>query len=113
MQEATETADSKAANGSLLPSACLLLVRDGGGPLGDVVGPNEIFPFLGSSCLEDPLNRYRITACFHGHAHHGKPEGKTSSGIPVYNVALPVLRQAYPEQPFRVLEVNLEAKHSS
>jgi hypothetical protein len=75
--------------------------------------PNEIFPFLGSSRLEDPLNRYRVTACFHGHAHHGKPEGKTSSGIPVYNVALPVLRQAYPEQPFRVLEVNLEAKQSS
>ena len=73
--------------------------------------PPEIFAFLGSSRLEDPLNRYRVTACFHGHAHHGKPEGKTTGGIPVYNVALPVLRQAYPEQPpFRVLEVSLEPK---
>jgi len=75
--------------------------------------PPEIFAFLGSSRLEEPLNRYRVTAAFHGHAHHGKPEGKTTAGIPVYNVALPVLRQAYPEQPpFRVLEVALDAKGS-
>jgi Icc-related predicted phosphoesterase len=73
--------------------------------------PAEIFPFLGCSRLEEPLNRYRAMAAFHGHAHHGKPEGKTSAGIPVYNVAMPVLRQAYPEQPpFRVLEVAVEAK---
>jgi Icc-related predicted phosphoesterase len=76
--------------------------------------PPEIFAFLGSSRLEEPLNRYRVTAAFHGHAHHGKPEGKTTAGIPVYNVALPVLRQAYPEQPpFRVLEVALDAKGSA
>jgi Icc-related predicted phosphoesterase len=75
--------------------------------------PPEIFAFLGSSRLEEPLNRYRVTAAFHGHAHHGKPEGKTTAGIPVYNVALPVLRQAHPEQPpFRVLEVAVDAKGS-
>src|SRR5262249_51897075 len=37
--------------------------------------PPEIFTFLGSSRLEEPLNRYAATAVFHGHAHHGSPEG--------------------------------------
>jgi Icc-related predicted phosphoesterase len=65
--------------------------------------PPEIFPFLGSSRLEEPLNRYPVTAIFHGHAHHGSPEGRTQRNVPVYNVALPLLRQVYPDQPpFRV-----------
>jgi Icc-related predicted phosphoesterase len=65
-----------------------------------VVGePPEIFPFLGSSRLEEPLNRYAVTAVFHGHAHHGSPEGRTTAGIPVYNVAMPLLQRALPNQP--------------
>jgi Icc-related predicted phosphoesterase len=65
--------------------------------------PLEIFPFLGSSRLEEPLNRYPVTAIFHGHAHHGSPEGRTQSDAPVYNVALPLLRRVFPDQPpFRV-----------
>jgi Icc-related predicted phosphoesterase len=65
--------------------------------------PPEIFPFLGSSRLEEPLNRYPVTAIFHGHAHHGSPEGRTQSDAPVYNVALPLLRRVFPDQPpFRV-----------
>ena len=65
--------------------------------------PPEIFPFLGSSRLEEPLNRYPVTAIFHGHAHHGSPEGRTQSDTPVYNVALPLLRRVFPDQPpFRV-----------
>jgi Icc-related predicted phosphoesterase len=68
--------------------------------------PPEIFPFLGSSRLEEPLNRYRVSAVFHGHAHRGRPEGRTASEVPVYNVALPLLRQAFPEQaPFRLIEL--------
>jgi Icc-related predicted phosphoesterase len=68
--------------------------------------PPEIFPFLGCSRLEEPLNRFKVAAVFHGHAHHGRPEGKTSAGIPVFNVSLAVLRQAFPDQPpFRVYEV--------
>jgi Icc-related predicted phosphoesterase len=63
----------------------------------------EIFPFLGSSRLEEPLNRYPVTAIFHGHAHHGSPEGRTQGDVPVYNVALPLLRRVFPNQPpFRV-----------
>jgi Icc-related predicted phosphoesterase len=70
--------------------------------------PPEVFAFLGSGRLEEPLNRYGLTAVFHGHAHHGRPEGRTRDGVPVYNVALPVLRQAFPNRPpFRVIEVAL------
>ena len=71
--------------------------------------PSEIAAFLGSSRLEDPLNRYPVTAAFHGHAHRGSPEGRTSSGVPVYNVALPLLRRRFPnDPPFRVIEVQVE-----
>lgn len=72
--------------------------------------PREIFPFLGSTRLEEPLNRYRATCCFHGHAHRGAPEGRTATGIPVYNVALPLLRRLDPEAlPVRFLEVPVPA----
>jgi Icc-related predicted phosphoesterase len=68
--------------------------------------PREIFPFLGSSRLEEPINRYRAAAVFHGHAHRGSPEGVTGAGIPVYNVALPLLRRTLSEQlPLKVVEV--------
>lgn len=61
--------------------------------------PLEIYPFLGSSRLEEPLNRFNVTAAFHGHAHHGSFEGKTQAGVPVYNVSLPLLRRAHPDRP--------------
>lgn len=72
-----------------------------------VIGePPEIFPFLGSSRLEEPLNRYPVTAVFHGHAHHGAPEGRTKNGVRVYNVAMKLLQNVYPTQPpFRVIEI--------
>jgi Icc-related predicted phosphoesterase len=70
--------------------------------------PREIFPFLGSSRLEEPLNRYRVALAVHGHAHRGAPEGRTSSGIPVYNVALPLMKRLFPEQlGLRYLEIEL------
>lgn len=66
----------------------------------------DLYPVLGSSRLEKPLNQHRVTVVFHGHAHHGAPEGSTATGIPIYNVSIPVLRAAYPDQPaFRVFEV--------
>ena len=68
--------------------------------------PPEIFAFLGSSRLEEPLNRYVVTAVFHGHAHHGTLEGQTTGGIPVYNVAVPLLHKAFPDRPpFRLVEI--------
>jgi Icc-related predicted phosphoesterase len=79
--------------------------------LGTIQGePTEILPFLGSSRLEEPINRYAVTAVFHGHAHHGTPEGRTREGVPVYNVALPLLRNRFPDRrPVRILEVPVGA----
>jgi len=68
--------------------------------------PEEINPFLGSSRLEDPIDRYRCTAVFHGHAHRGSLEGRTKANVPVYNVAMPLLHAHFRDrQPFRVIEV--------
>lgn len=72
-----------------------------------VVGEDpEIYAFLGCSRLEGPLTRQSVRVAFHGHAHNGAPEGRTASGMPVYNVALPVLRRLDPEAlPLRIVEV--------
>jgi Icc-related predicted phosphoesterase len=59
----------------------------------------ELFPFLGSSRLEEPLTRYPVSAVLHGHAHHGTFEGRTTSDVPVYNVSAPVLLARAPEAP--------------
>ena len=68
--------------------------------------PPEIMPFLGSSRLEDPIDRYRCSAAFHGHAHRGSPEGRTKGNVPVYNVAMPLMLATNPNRPpFRVIEV--------
>jgi Icc-related predicted phosphoesterase len=67
--------------------------------------PPEIYPFLGSSRLEEPLNRYSVTTVFHGHAHRGQLEGKTTGGAPVYNVSMPLLQRTFTDRPpFRVVE---------
>jgi len=71
--------------------------------------PVDIFPFLGSSRLEEPLLRYPVDAVFHGHAHRGTLEGKTMNGLPVFNVARPLLLRTHPDQaPFRLHEVPRE-----
>jgi Icc-related predicted phosphoesterase len=71
--------------------------------------PPPIFPFLGSSRLEEPLNRYGVTACYHGHAHHGTFAGKTTTGIPVYNVSLSLMKHTFPDRPpFHVLELPID-----
>lgn len=68
--------------------------------------PAEIFPYLGTSRLEEPLNRHPVNVVFHGHAHHGALEGRTARGTPVFNVALPLLQQRFPgKPPFRVFEM--------
>lgn len=69
--------------------------------------PREIFPFLGSSRLEEPLLRYPVSAVFHGHAHHGAPEGRTRSGVPVYNVSSTLMRELSPDRPFRVIQIDM------
>jgi len=77
-------------------------------PIRDTVEgePLEIFPYLGTSRLEEPLNRHPVNAVFHGHAHHGALEGRTAKGTPVFNVAMPLLLRTFPDKPpFRVFEL--------
>jgi Icc-related predicted phosphoesterase len=71
--------------------------------------PREIYPYLGCSRLEEPLTRYPVSAVFHGHAHHGAAEGKTSNGTPVYNVSLPLMLATDANQPFRILDLAVAA----
>lgn len=65
--------------------------------------PLEIFPFLGSSRLAEPIDMLDVDLVFHGHAHHGSPKGQTTKGIPVHNVALAQLEN--PKKPYIVLEL--------
>jgi Icc-related predicted phosphoesterase len=75
--------------------------------------PPEIYPFLGCSRLEEPINRYPVSLVFHGHAHKGQIEGTTSKGIPVYNVSMPLLTRRFPDRfPFRIFDLTVtEAPH--
>jgi Icc-related predicted phosphoesterase len=68
--------------------------------------PPEIYPWLGTSRLEEPLDRYCVTAVFHGHAHGGSPEGRTLGQIPVHNVSLPLWRRCSPDRPFKLLTID-------
>jgi Icc-related predicted phosphoesterase len=69
--------------------------------------PPEIFPFLGSSRLEDPLNRYPVAAVFHGHAHRGSPEGVTKAGVRVFNVAKSLLQNVFLNAlPFKIMAID-------
>ena len=55
----------------------------------------EIYPFLGSYLLAEAVDNAGADLVLHGHAHHGVEKGRTPSGIPVRNVAQPVIRHAY------------------
>ena len=72
--------------------------------------PLEIYPFLGSSRLEEPIGRYPVSLVLHGHAHRGQLEGRTQSGVPVYNVSMALLTRTFADRlPFRVFEVPVGA----
>jgi Icc-related predicted phosphoesterase len=76
--------------------------------------PAEIYPFLGSSRLEEPLLRYPVDAVFHGHAHRGTAEARTINGVPVFNVARPLLLRLWPEQPpFRLFDLPRDSESES
>jgi len=67
--------------------------------------PQEIFQYLGSQRLCEPIDRFdHVKAVVHGHAHHGTYEGRTPLGKPVYNVAQFVLKPLF-GRPYVVLEV--------
>jgi Icc-related predicted phosphoesterase len=65
----------------------------------------EIFPFLGTSRLAEVIDRHGATLVIHGHAHHGKVEGRTPGGVPVHNVAISLLQAQNPSMVYRVFEM--------
>ena len=66
-------------------------------PVKDTLGAErlEIYPFLGSYLLGEAIDRAGADLAVHGHAHNGSEKGVTPGGVPVRNVALPVLKSAY------------------
>jgi Icc-related predicted phosphoesterase len=66
--------------------------------------PREIYPFLGSEYLGEAVDLGGADLALHGHAHAGTEHGVTPGGVPVRNVALPVVRTAY-----RVYELGVPA----
>jgi len=55
----------------------------------------EIYPFLGSGMLGEAIDRAGADLIVHGHAHSGSEIGSTHRGVPVRNVAQPVIRAPY------------------
>jgi Icc-related predicted phosphoesterase len=55
----------------------------------------EIYPFLGSYLLAEPVDKHGADLILHGHAHHGQEKGETPGGIPVRNVAQPLVQRPY------------------
>ena len=55
----------------------------------------EIYPFLGSYLMAEAVDNVGADLVLHGHAHHGSEKGRTPAGIPVRNVAQPLIRHAY------------------
>jgi Icc-related predicted phosphoesterase len=76
-------------------------------PIGETVKgePLEIYPYLGNSRLAEVVDRHGANLVLHGHAHHGSPDGKTTAGIPVHNVALSILQATGITTPYRLFEV--------
>ncbi|MEV0258121.1 metallophosphoesterase [Streptomyces sp. NPDC050732] len=57
--------------------------------------PLEIYPFLGSYLLAEAVDDAGADLAVHGHAHAGTEHGMTNGGVPVRNVAQPVIRKAF------------------
>jgi Icc-related predicted phosphoesterase len=55
----------------------------------------ELYPFSGNSMLGAAIDRAGADLVLHGHVHRGSPAGVTPGGIPVRNVAQPVIRKPY------------------
>ncbi len=65
----------------------------------------EIFPFMGTSRLAEVVDRHGADLVVHGHAHHGKTEGHTTSGVPVHNVAISLLQAQQPSLVYKVFDL--------
>lgn len=67
--------------------------------------PEAIHPFLGATRYEQIIDQFGASVVFHGHANMGPHAGKTSKGIPVFNVALPLLETLEPKLQYKIYEL--------
>lgn len=76
-------------------------------PIADTVQGEapEIFPFMGTSRLAEVVDRHGADLVVHGHAHHGRPDGRTTSGVAVHNVAISLLQAQQPSSVYRVFDI--------
>jgi Icc-related predicted phosphoesterase len=65
----------------------------------------EIYPFLGTSRLAEVVDRHGANLVLHGHAHNGKPDGRTTAGVPVHNVAITLLQAQDPSNVYRIFDI--------
>jgi uncharacterized protein len=65
----------------------------------------EIFPFMGNSRLAEVVDRHGADLVVHGHAHHGKPDGRTTGGVAVHNVAISLLQAQQPSSVYRIFDL--------
>lgn len=74
-----------------------------------VIGePEQIYPFLGTDRLAEPLDRYTAAVAFHGHAHHGTFRGATTGGVPVFNVSHALLQREGAGEMYFLYEIPLD-----
>ena len=65
----------------------------------------EIYPFMGTSRLGEVVDRHGANLVVHGHAHHGKMDGRTPGGVAVHNVAISRLQAQQPSAVYRIFEM--------
>jgi Icc-related predicted phosphoesterase len=75
-------------------------------PVADTLAgePREIHAFLGSYLLAEAVDRGGADLVLHGHAHRGSRTGATPGGVPVRNVAAPVIGRGYEVYRFDVTD---------
>jgi uncharacterized protein len=67
--------------------------------------PIQRNPSFETTNLGGSVDRHSADLIIHRHAHHGKPDGRTTAGIPVHNVAITLLESQQPPAVYRVFEV--------
>ncbi len=95
--------------GGIIPKL-LIALRTGTSP-GDrgrrLVAHPPLFtsPLMGNSRLAEVVDRHGADLVVHGHAHHGKLDGKTAGGVPVHNVAISLLQAQEASSVYRIFDI--------
>lgn len=69
--------------------------------------PRHLYPVLGNAALGTAIDAAATHLAVHGHAHHGCEHGTTPAGVPVRNVAYPLIRCEA-----RVYHLHLDPDHN-